>query len=100
MAMPCAVAVLTPEALKQATTEAGRKELAKSFEDLLLAVNAQVEHHEQLAFIALVNTPWTMDNGFVTPTLKLKRTPLESFYAKFLPTWLAQGTRVVWQLTD
>lgn len=100
MASPCAIAVLTPDALRQARTETGRKELENSFQDLLRSINAQVEHHEALAFIALASTHWTIDSGFITPTLKLKRAPLETFYGKFIPAWLEQGTRVIWELTD
>jgi long-chain acyl-CoA synthetase len=99
MAAPCAVVVLTREALQQASTEAARKQLEKSFEDLLDRVNTKIEAHERLAMIALVNDHWTMDSGFITPTLKLKRTPLEAHYGRLIPGWLEKHTRVIWQLT-
>jgi long-chain acyl-CoA synthetase len=98
-ALPCAIAVLTPEALQRAATETGRKDLEKSFEDLLNSVNERIEHHEKLAFVALVNTRWTIDSGFVTPTLKLKRAAIEAYYRELMPVWTEQGTRVVWQIT-
>jgi long-chain acyl-CoA synthetase len=100
MPAPCAIAVLTAEGLRQAGTEAGRKDLLKSFTELLNSVNAQVEHHEQLAFVALVDKHWTIDSGFITPTLKLKRTPLEAFYGALIPGWLEQGSQVIWYLTS
>jgi long-chain acyl-CoA synthetase len=98
-AAPCGVIVLTQAALKQASTEAGRNVLAASFEALLVSINRQVETHEQLAFVALVNSPWTIESGFITPTMKLKRTPLEAFYAPLIQGWLEQYSPVVWQLT-
>ena len=91
--------VLTQEAVQQASTEAARKELEKSFEALLDSVNGRVESHEHLALIALVDHHWTIDTGFVTPTLKLKRTPLEAYYGQWIPAWLQQGPRVVWAIT-
>jgi long-chain acyl-CoA synthetase len=98
LAAPCAVVVLTYEAERQARTEDGRTELQKSFEDLLHSINAQVEAHEHLALIGLVNDHWTMDSGFITPTLKLKRIPLEAHYGPMILEWLARASRVVWSL--
>jgi len=96
LAAPCAIAVLTRDAYQQASTESGRAALGKSFEDLLESVNGKVESQEHLAFIALVKDHWTIENGFITPTLKLKRSALEAFYASFLPAWMDLHTRVIW----
>ncbi len=98
LAAPCVVAVLTRDAVKQASTAAGRDQLQKSFEDLLDSVNGQVETHEHLALIGLVDDHWTMESGFITPTLKLKRIPLEAHYGKLISEWLQKGPRVVWSL--
>ena len=98
LAAPCAVVVLTYEAERQARTEDGRTELQKSFEDLLHSINAQVEAHEHLALIGLVNDHWTMDSGFITPTLKLKRISLEAHYGPLILEWLSRASRVVWSL--
>jgi long-chain acyl-CoA synthetase len=96
LAAPCAIAVLTRDAWQQADSEAGRGALDKSFDDLLEAVNAKVESQEHLAFIALVHDHWTIEDGFITPTLKLKRSALEAFYASLLPAWMERGARVIW----
>jgi long-chain acyl-CoA synthetase len=98
LAAPCAIVVLTQEAARKALTELGRKALEKSFTDLLESVNSQVEAYEHLAFIALVNDHWTIDSGFITPTLKLKRIPLESHYGPLIPAWLETGARIVWNV--
>lgn len=95
---PCAVAVLTREAERQATTGTGRRELEQSFQTLLASVNKRVEVHEHLAFIALVNDRWSIDQGFITPTLKLKRLRLEEHYAPSIQEWLLQNEQVVWAL--
>jgi long-chain acyl-CoA synthetase len=99
LAAPCAVVVLTQQAVEMAATDAGKSALQKSFEDLLIAVNKQVEAHEYLALITLVSDHWTIESGFITPTLKLRRIPLEAYYGELLPAWLAEGERVIWRLT-
>jgi long-chain acyl-CoA synthetase len=98
-AAPCGVVVLTQAAVKQASTETGRKALTDSFKELLASIDRQVETHEHLAFVALVNSPWTIESGFITPTMKLKRMPLEAFYAPLIQSWREQYSTVVWHLT-
>jgi long-chain acyl-CoA synthetase len=99
MSQPCAVVVLTTDAVRKASTDEGRSALQTSFQELLESINSQVEPHEELAFVALVKDRWSIDSGFLTPTLKLRRTPLEAFYAASVPAWLNQGNRIVWHLT-
>ena len=60
------------------------------------AVNATLDPHEQLAFVVAVTTPWTVDNGFVTPTMKVKRNRIEEVYAASYDGWVGQRRRVVW----
>jgi long-chain acyl-CoA synthetase len=62
----------------------------------LAHVNAKLEPHEKLDCVAVITTPWTPENGFVTPTLKVKRMRIEEAYASHYNEWLAQRTPVVW----
>jgi len=93
---PCAIAVLTASAIRQASTDTGRRELEQSFEELIENVNAKVEVHEHLGMIVLVRDHWTINSGFVTPTLKLKRLPLEAHYAPLISAAMEHGKRVAW----
>jgi len=99
LAAPCAVIALSKEALREAATATGRESLEESFNVFLESVNSQVENHEHLSFVALVNTQWSIDNGFLTPTLKLRRGPLEAFYNELIPGWLEQRRRVIFHLS-
>jgi long-subunit acyl-CoA synthetase (AMP-forming) len=63
---------------------------------LLGKVNAQVEEHEQLAFIAVVKETWQIENGFLTPTMKIKRGVIEDTYASPMQEWYQRSQRVVW----
>ena len=60
-------------------------------------VNAQLDSHEQLGFIVVAQGPWTVGNGFVTPTLKVKRNVLESRYRPCVDDWMRQNRPVVWE---
>lgn len=59
-------------------------------------INAELDPHEQLAFVAIVPEQWTVEAGFVTPTLKLKRNALEAHYLKHYDRWSKCSSSVVW----
>jgi long-chain acyl-CoA synthetase len=100
LAAPCAVIVLSPEAIQRTRDAGGRHELEQVLDRLLRATNAKLEHHEQLKFLAMVDSKWSVENGFITPTLKLKRQALEHYYAPFIEKWLAQEKSIVWHLNS
>ncbi len=98
LASPFAVAVLSDEALKAASHQDSRAALEQSLEALLDTTNGKLAPHERLRSIVLVDSKWTIAQGFITPTLKLKRAVLESYYAPFILDWAAQGTKLIWHL--
>ena len=54
-----------------------------------------MDPHEKLSFIAVAEGPWTVSNGFVTPTLNIKRNVLESRDRPCVDDWLRQNRPVV-----
>ena len=52
---------------------------------------------KQMDFIAVVKDAWTVEKGFVTPTMKVKRNVIESTYGGMLDSWYAKKQAVVWQ---
>lgn len=73
-----------------------RDQVSASLESLLKEVNAAVEHHEQLGFLAVVSDEWTTSNGFLTPTMKIRRGAIEDATAGNVEDWYAKGEKVVW----
>jgi long-subunit acyl-CoA synthetase (AMP-forming) len=71
--------------------------LTASLTALCEAVNERLEKHEQLDYLVVLDEVWTTDNGFLTPTLKIRRSVVE---ARFLPkadAWRRQGRTVIWE---
>ncbi|TXH03488.1 MAG: AMP-binding acetyl-CoA synthetase [Nevskiaceae bacterium] len=89
---PCALAMLSPDAAKL-----DRAAFAATLEQHLDAVNATLDPHEQLDFLAVVKDAWNVDNGFITPTLKIKRNVVENAYGPFLDGWYARRQKLIWQ---
>ena len=96
LGQPLGILMLSPDAAKKSRDAGERSAMEASFEAHLKAVNAKLDPHEQLGFLVAVATPWTVENGFVTPTMKVKRNRIEEVYAASYDGWVAQRRKVIW----
>ncbi|TYC63686.1 AMP-binding protein [Marinobacter sp. BW6] len=94
---PHALVMLAEESRPKMADEAFRKEIEESFKKLIADVNKTVDPHEQLAFITVVSDEWSIENSFLTPTMKLKRNVVEDAYQEKVDNWYAQRQKVIWQ---
>lgn len=69
------------------------KELVADME----AVNATLEPHEEIAKIIVVGDTWTIDNGFMTPTMKVKRNIVEERYMPLLEKHAPSREKIAWE---
>jgi long-chain acyl-CoA synthetase len=93
---PLGIVMLTAESAAQLNDEQLRQQIETSLADHLRAINEQLDPHEQLELVVAVSEPWTVDNGIVTPTLKVKRDRIEAVYGPHYETWTSSGKEVVW----
>jgi long-subunit acyl-CoA synthetase (AMP-forming) len=94
---PYALVMLAEDLHPKMADESFRKEIEESFKQLVTDVNKTVDPHEQLAFIVVVSDEWSIENSFLTPTLKLKRNVVEDAYEGKADNWYAKRQPVVWQ---
>jgi long-subunit acyl-CoA synthetase (AMP-forming) len=95
---PFALLMLSPEA--QAELAQGRLEreaLHSEFASLLDAVNETLEDHERLDYVVVVRDQWTIENGYLTPTMKIKRNIIEDRYLPQADQWITQRQPVIWE---
>ena len=95
MPQPMALCVLS-ELARQDASQGGRLALEQSLKALLEEVNGQLDKHERLLGIVLVKDVWGIDNGFLTPTLKIKRSVVEGAYADRYDAWMERREPVLW----
>jgi long-chain acyl-CoA synthetase len=90
--------VLLNETLRPriASEPALRAEVEKELAALLDTVNAAVASHEHLQFIVVASEPWTMANGCLTPTMKIRRSRIEASVADAVAGWYEAPGPVVW----
>jgi len=100
MTAPFAMAVLTPEARASMGTPERRAAMEKVLLEDLEQVNAKHEHHERLSFLVIDPRPWTVNNGLLTPTLKVRRSVLEQRYEGLFGTWEQAQKPIVWLDAD
>src|ERR1019366_994072 len=94
---PFAVVLLAEETRKASARLSERAAVEQTLLDLMNLVHTQLDPHEQLSFVAVAEGPWTVGNGFITPTLKIKRNVLESRYQTCVDDWAKQNRPVVWE---
>lgn len=72
---PIALVVLTPEARHHNISH-----ISHSLEKTLRQVNSRLESHAVLDRLVVIQDNWSVDNGLLTPTLKIKRHLIEGKY--------------------
>lgn len=70
-------------------------EIEKSLAQTLVNVNERLEGHEKLERIMVTKEQWSIENGLLTPTLKIKRSELEEKYRETIS--IESEGKVVWQ---
>ncbi|MFQ2823626.1 MULTISPECIES: AMP-binding protein [Aeromonas] len=91
MPQPIALVQLAESAMK-----GNRDEINARLEAARVRVNDQLESHAKIRGILVVKSPWNIENGVLTPTMKIKRHLLEQKYAHVGDRWPSSQV-VVWE---
>jgi long-subunit acyl-CoA synthetase (AMP-forming) len=96
MPQPFAMVVLSDAGRARIAEPSVRDAMTRSLGNLLDATNAKLDPHERLDRLVVVPEPWTIENGMLTPTMKVRRGPIEESVSSQLETWYGAPSRVVW----
>jgi len=99
----CVVGMGIPQPIALVVLSAAGK--AKSKEDIALSlanslnqVNPALESNEKLEKAVIMQGDWTIENGLLTPTLKVKRNEVEKIHIPKYPAWYHnQPGVVIWE---
>jgi long-chain acyl-CoA synthetase len=96
LGQPLGIVMLNAEAARRVQDAAARATLEAALAQHLASVNAELDPHEQLDCIVVVTMPWSVENGFITPTFKVKRNRIEEVYGPMYARWVESRQRVLW----
>lgn len=74
-----------------------KEELSQSLLNTVSQVNPLFEKHEKIEKVVVMSEDWTVDNGLLTPTLKVKRNRIEKIHQGFYKSWFLSEDKVVFE---
>ena len=61
-----------------------------------IVMGYEVAEYEQLRMIVVTREPWSIENGFLTPTMKVRRARIEKAKEPHVERWYGTRQRVHW----
>ena len=92
MAQPLALVVLA-EDIDRSQTE----DISAGLEEVRKTTNASLDHHEMVQKVIVVKEAWAPENGFLTPTMKVKRPIVEKHYGGSFEVWAGNGGNIIFE---
>lgn len=94
---PFAILQLSEGPKKKAMSdEKERAAIGSELEAYMKHINPTLDGHEQLQFLVIVKDEWLPENGFLTPTQKIKRATIEDTYQPMIDGWYGEKKKVIW----
>jgi hypothetical protein len=88
---PIALICLSEHGLQTA-----RATLESELTHALATLNTTAAPHERIARLVVIREAFSLDNGMLTPTLKVRRHSVEARYSASFDTWASQSSLIVW----
>lgn len=94
---PLGLVVLSPAARERCIDPQERQKMEESLTRLMESINSELDPFERLEHIVIADGPWTIGNGLITPTLKIRRGVVEDRYARLLDEWESNKSPILWE---
>ena len=91
-----AMLVLSEDLRPRVGDAAVRQEVEASLGQLLKDVNKGLADYERLRMFVIAREPWAIENGCLTPTMKIKRNRIEAAVAGNVDAWFDKPGAVIW----
>jgi long-subunit acyl-CoA synthetase (AMP-forming) len=91
-----AVVVLAEDLRPKLGDAAVRAKVQQELAGLLREVNQAAPDYEQLRMIVVASQAWTIENGMLTPTMKIRRSRIEADFEAQLAHWYTSQGPVHW----
>jgi long-chain acyl-CoA synthetase len=71
--------------------------IIESLSTTIAALNPTLENFERIEKAIIMRDNWTIENGFMTPSLKIKRSVVEKDLYHLYPQWFHHPGKVLWE---
>jgi long-chain acyl-CoA synthetase len=71
--------------------------IKNSLSKTLEIINPELEKHERIQKLVVLKEDWTLENGMMTPSMKIKRNPIEDKFCSCYEQWYAHSEAVVFE---
>ncbi len=88
------MALIVPSEAGQAK---GKEGFEQSIVETLNEVNPDLPAHEKLAKAVVMKEQWSIDNGLMTPSLKVRRTRVEAIHQDMYKTWFEMEGQLIYE---
>ncbi len=82
-------------------SEEGKKknkdELNENLINMIQNINPKLEKHEKIEKAVIMSEEWTVANGLMTPTLKIKRSQVEKIHRPMYKSWFDSEDKVIFE---
>jgi long-chain acyl-CoA synthetase len=98
----CVVGTSIPQPIALVTLSASAKtkskeEIVSSLSKIREEVNGSLESFEEIESLIVLKNDWTIENGLLTPSMKVKRNELEKLYLPKYKQWYSQKSAVIFE---
>jgi long-chain acyl-CoA synthetase len=91
--LPQPIALMT---LSATGKEKSRAAVERGINECLTAVNRDLETYEKIRTAVVLHDEWNIENGLMTPSMKIKRNAVEKLYQSHYAVWYELEKPVVW----
>ena len=74
-----------------------KSELKTSLENTLKEVNEKLPNYRKVSTMVVTKDAWSVENGLLTPTLKVKRNVMNQRYKDSFMKWHEEGESVIFE---
>jgi len=92
--IPQPIALITLSEIGKAKS---REELSADLIETINEVNPIFEKHEKIEKVVIMKEEWSVDNGLMTPTLKVKRNAIEKIHQPYYKQWFETSKKVIFE---
>lgn len=93
MGLPQPIALIVLAASGKTKTKSG---ISTEISEQMNSINTSLEAYERIAKAVIMPQGWTLENGLMTPSLKVKRNEVEKLYINRYAQWYKEKDPVVW----